>query len=76
MTSDDNLFFFFSIYHINTSPNRSDIPLNQKFAVISELTYELSHNCTLYLHFYDIPGGEEGREDNCEEDLLGKGTLL
>jgi len=47
---DDNIlkvYFFFSIFHINISPNRSDVPLNQQFAVISEVTCELSHSCNL-----------------------------
>lgn len=41
MTFEDNLVFLFVIYHINISLNRSEI------SVISELTYELSHNCSL-----------------------------
>lgn len=38
MALDDILkvSFFFSIFHINISPNRADVPLNQQFAVISE----------------------------------------
>lgn len=64
MTFHDNLFFI--IYHINISPNKSDI------AVISELTNELGHSFSLtvvgkgklYLDLEDIPGGQEGKEDN------------
>lgn len=50
----------------NISPNKSDI------AVISELTNELGHSFSLtvvgkgklYLDLEDIPGGQEGKEDN------------
>lgn len=58
MAFDDNTFevyFFFSIFHINMSPNRSDIPINKHFAVISELSCEFRRNCNLTM----------GEEESC-----------
>lgn len=73
MAFDDNIltvYFFFSVFHVNISPNRSDILLNQQFAVMSELSCELSHNCNLimgekescsYILKIFLGGVEEGR---------------